>query len=244
MKSRIALSACAGAASLLAGLVVPAYTAQAAPLANASSSTNAGYAIVTSVPASASATATFTVPKITGCTASSPASEAAIVAFIAVNVASKPTASAGFVVIGCNTSTTAKGVTYAGGTYINGVAGKTTVIPKAGDVITATVSESKTATSASLKDVTQAKTVTGKGAGGTPLEVLDGMSNVPGATAGTVLPIPDFAPVPFSKALLDGKTPKAAGATAFNLVKGKTVQILTGALNSTGNGWTETFKHA
>jgi hypothetical protein len=109
--------------------------------------------------------------------------------------------------------------------------------------MTATVSVSGTATKATLKDVTQAKSVSKTGVGGTPGEVLDGITNVP-SMAGTPLPIPKFAPVTFSAAKLDGKTPKAAGAVALNLVKGKTVQILTGALNATGNGWTETFKHA
>jgi hypothetical protein len=243
MKPRIVLVACAGAASLVAGLALSVYPAQAAPLANPTSTTNAGWALASSLPASVSAADTFTVPKIT-CTPTSPASDVSTLAFIAVTVNAMTTASAGYIVMGCNTSASTPGVTYSGGTFINGMAGTAGLTPKAGDVMTATVSESSKATKATLTDVTQAKTVTGTGKGGTPLEVLDGMANIPGSTAGTFLPIPKFAPITFSAAKLDNKTPKAAGAVALNLVKGKTVQILTGPLNATGNGWTETFKHA
>jgi hypothetical protein len=182
--------------------------------------------------------------KITGCTSTSKASETAAVAFIAVKVGATSTASAAFVVMGCNTATATPGVTYSAGAYVNGKVATKTLTPKAGDVMTATVSESKTATTVTIKDVTQVKSVTAKGTGGTPLEVLDGMTNIPGTTAGTFFPIPNFGKVMFKSALLDGKTPKAAGAIAFNLVKGTTVQILTGALNTTGNGWTATFKHS
>jgi hypothetical protein len=138
-------------------------------------------------------------------------------------------------------------VFYSAGVFVNNVVGTTTLTPAAGDTIVLTVSESATKTTVTVKDVTQAKTVTGSAAtGGTPALVFDGMSNVPvqpPTTPPTYYPIPNFGHVTFSAAKLDGKTPLAAAATAFNLVKGTVTQILAGPLSLTGNSWKDTFKH-
>ena len=63
MNSRTIMSALA-ATTLVVGVGLSAASADAAPL-NTSSTTQAGYALMSSLPATTSTTATFVVPKVT-----------------------------------------------------------------------------------------------------------------------------------------------------------------------------------
>ena len=249
MNSRTIMSALA-ATTLVVGVGLSAASADAAPL-NTSSTTQAGYALMSSLPATTSTTATFVVPKVTNCTASSPTSTVAADAQVMTGTGE----ASGYLLIGCNypTKATGPGVSYSAGDYIlnNGTTttGNLSTAPKAGDTLLVTVSVTATKSTVTVKDVTTSISVMKSHATtGAATEVFDGISNVPvnptnGCTGTGACPVPHFGTMTFSAAKEDGKTPKAARATALNLVKGTTVQILTGALNSTGNGWTETFKH-
>jgi hypothetical protein len=55
----------------------------------------------------------------------------------------------------------------------------------------------------------------------------------------------DFEKLSIFHATVDGVTPKAAGAVAVNMKTATgIVQVRTGALNTTGNAWTEVWKHS
>jgi hypothetical protein len=250
MKHRITMAAFAGAATLVVGLSIPALSAQAGPLANTPSTTQAGYGVSKSA-FPASTTVKFKVPTVTGCTSTSHTSEVAVTASVTATLpTSIPNIDAAFLAIACNgPSPDPAGVFYSAGDYVNDAVGPTTLLPAAGDTLVATVTVSATKTTVTIKDVTQAKTATATGTtptGETGIKVFAGMSNIPNPPTSTTTfwPITHFGKVKFSAAKLDGATPMAAGATAFDLVKGTTTQISTGALNLTGNGWTATFKHS
>jgi hypothetical protein len=62
--------------------------------------------------------------------------------------------------------------------------------------------------------------------------------------SGTPL-IPNFGTATFRSAKVDGKTPEAARASAYNMrTSGRVLQIATSALNTSGDGWSEIFKHS
>jgi hypothetical protein len=231
-----ALAVGVGTLSVGLGLGVPA--AQAAP--NVQLTTFAGYGLA-AVPASVTASMSFKVPTVTGCTATN--SEVAIGAGDVSGTGTAAKVSGAAVAVGCKSGK----AFYEAVLTINN---KTTLegAVSAGDTIMASGSMSATKVSVSVKDTTHALSKSASGTGSKPTDVADGMTAVPVATGSTkLLPIPKFGTVGITSALLDGKTPKADSAIAVNMATaatGGTVKILTGALNGTGNGWTETWKHA
>jgi hypothetical protein len=236
--SSVAVVSVASTGLLLGMSGAPANAATAAvhlAAANGTSTGQAGY-FLAKAPASASAVSTFVVPKITCNKTASGMAPAAIV-FTASGLA----AAAG-VVAQCSGGT----ASYLGVLLAGSASTATTFTPAAGDKVTATVTSSASATKATLKDVTQTKTQSLKGSGATNASIFLGIDTLANSSTGATLPIPKFAKVPFSAAKIDAKTVKAAGGKPFNLVTSATppvVEIATSALKSTGNAWTETFKH-
>jgi hypothetical protein len=208
------------------------------PLANSQSVGQAGYEI-RPAPASSSASASFKVPTVTGCTSTFTA--VAPGSFIFTGTASAPSISGATVLVACN----AGAPLYQATAIVNRTATPLTVTVAAGDVITTSVTVTKTKVTVVFADTTKHFTKTVTGTGAVPAVVLDGIDTLVQGT--TPLPVPKFSPISFSKGKEDGKTPKAAGAIAVDLVTAttpKVIRVLTSALGTTGDSWTETFKHA
>jgi hypothetical protein len=242
MKRRLAAAGLAGAALSLAGFVLPMTAASAAPtsalsparFANSTTTGQAGY-FVLKPPKSSSATDTFKVPTVTGCTSTAKAIAPGAYIFTATTVTGAE------VVVGCSSGAPV----YFGELTVNGAGTATVFTPKPGDTIVATVSVSATASKATLKDVTQAKSKTISAAvGGVPADVLVGMDSLVNSS-NVQYHVPKFSTVTFTAAKEDGKTPKLANAVAYNMqTSGGVLQILTSALKTTAlNSFTETFKH-
>jgi hypothetical protein len=204
-------------------------------LTNPTATGQAGY--LASAPASASVSATFKVPAVTGCGSTQTGVAPAVIVFTSTNIA----AAAGVFVECSGTGTTA---TYAGELLVGGKGVVTSFVPKAGDTIHVSVSSSATATKATLKDVTQGLSKSISGTGATNADDFAGMDtvDVTSGTTTTQLPVPNFGKDKFSAGKMDGTTVKGAAAVAYNLKSGSDIQIATGALNATGNGWAEIFK--
>jgi hypothetical protein len=196
--------------------------------ANMGSPVQAGY-FVTAPPTAASATDTFKVPILTCDTT---LSGIALGSFIFTIGSSFSLAS---VFATCQEGA----AVYYGVLAVNGAITFTTFSPTAGDRVDATVSESATATKVTLKDVGQSKseTVTGIGATNELVEVgIDSLVN----SINAQLPVPELSTVKFTAAGVDGTTPKAATVLGVDMKTSTGVlQIKTGALNATGNAWSE-----
>ena len=111
-----------------------------------------------------------------------------------------------------------------------------------GDTYSVSVSETTTASKVTVKDVTHVASKTSTGAGGavTQTQLGDDSIDFNGVQGG----VPTFTSNAFKAGKIDAGTVGAASPTAFNMVNSSNVVlILTGALNTTGNGWKETFKH-
>jgi hypothetical protein len=111
-------------------------------------------------------------------------------------------------------------------------------VPAAGDTIQVSAAESSEASSVSIIDLTQNKSLTEAGTGDLVQGAVWGMqSNKSNAS------IPTFTSVAFT-GTLNGAELAAPVALPFNLMSGgKTLQIETSALSGTPTGWTETFEH-
>lgn len=139
------------------------------------------------------------------------------------------------VAVGCE-----GGTPYYTGEYdIKGTITPVSGTVKAGDKIVVSVTVKAAKSSGTFQDVTQAikKSFSGAGATGTKSCVgVDGSSETGG-------PIPNFGKVTFTAGKINGATIAASGAARENMVTaGGVVQIKTGALNSTGTGFTATFE--
>jgi hypothetical protein len=210
----------------------------AAPGANAQSVGQAGYEITTA-PASSSASASFTVPTVTGCTSKLTGIGAGSLIF--TGSGSTASASGVLVFIVCQSGSPL----YQAQGIVNGTATAFSVAVAPGDAVSTSVSVTATKTKVTFKDTTKAFSKSLSGAGAVPAVVLDGIDSLVNSSTGVKLPIPKFGTINYSAAKEDGKTPKAAAATAVDMTTtAHKLQILTGALSTAGNAWTETFKHA
>jgi hypothetical protein len=206
--------------------------ARSAP-ANLTSTTQAGY-VLASAPTPTSAADKFKVPTLT--CPSTGTSGIALVAFLFTSSG----LTGGEVTAECSSGT----AVYAGVLAVNGGTSGVHFTPAAGDVMQAVVSESATATNASLVDITQSIGEShGSTAGATTSSVLVGMHSLPGSS-GSKLHIPRFGTERFTAGAIDGGTVAASGAVAEDMqTRTHVLQIQTGALNSAGTGWNEVFKH-
>jgi hypothetical protein len=134
---------------------------------------------------------------------------------------------------------------YQAAVVVNGALKVGSFTPAVGDVMFASVSESTTAGKALLKDITQAKAVLAIAAtGATNSYVLDGVDTLINDATGNQLPMPNFQTEHFSACTEDGTTVQAAGGAAVDMQTAAGVRrIWTDALSSTGNGWSEDWKH-
>jgi hypothetical protein len=238
-----------GAATATIGFCLPIASANAAvggvrvgglhfgPL-NATSTGQAGYFDLTP-PATGSAVAKFTVPTITGCTATE--SGIALGNLIFTGSGSTANASGALVFAGCDSGSPF----YEGVVVVNGVATVSSFTPAPGDKIKAKTKESATAASAKLTDITQAKNTSASAtSGAVNSAILDGIDSLVDTSSGAQLAVPNFGIANFSTGKMDGLTVGAAGATAYDMnATGSQVQITTSALTG-GKAWTETFVHS
>jgi hypothetical protein len=237
--------AVSGAAFTALAIGVPQASAQTRHIGvstlrvNATSTAAAGY-VITTAPASASASESFKVPALS-CTAT-PNSGIALTAVIATTIGTTASDTLGAVFAVCDTSTGTTPV-YEAVVVVNGSQTVATFVPKAGDKINIAATETATSAKASVKDVTQAKSFAKSApAGGTNSAVLDGMLALLNGT--TQLPVPNFGTAHFTSGKIDGTTVSAAHAIAVDMkTSGGILQIHTGALSTTGNAWSEIFKH-
>jgi hypothetical protein len=249
MKRSLGWIALSGAALTAVAMGMPQASAQSRHVGvptlrvvNPTTTQAAGYAIQgAAVPASASASDSFKVPAL-NCT-TTPGSGVGLAAVIATGTTAAPSATFGAVFALCDTSTGTTPV-YEAAVVVNGTQTVATFAPAVGDKISVAASETATSAKAMVKDVTQAKSLTKSAAvGATNMAVLDGMVAVPNGT--TLMPIPNFGTEHFTSGKIDGTTVMAAGAFAVDMKSsGGVLQIHTGALNATtGNAWSEIFKH-
>jgi len=207
--------------------------ANPSPLAatNPQSAGVAGYYLAPP-PAAASAGDTFMVPNLT-CTSTT--TGVTFGAFIVVVVGEGPIAD---VLAQCQGGV----AVYSGVVEVNSTTTITSFTPKAGDTMRASVAESPTGATATLRDVTQAKSKSVSTTTGATNSYLE--DGAYWAYSGTnLLPVPNFGKVRISGATIDGATPSAAGAIAVDRVDdGGRVQIHTGPLNAAGNAWNLVFK--
>jgi len=210
------------------GLLV-AIPASAAQAAHPRSRLAAGY-VLRAAPASSTASATFKVPKLS-CTATTTGVGAG-----ASIVTSSGVAAASIAVLACFLGSPL----YTVAVEVGSNSPASTITPKAGDTISVKVSSSAASSRATITDVTQNKSQSVSGGGHKNAKTVLGM-----AADSAQVPVSNFGTVRFSAGRIDGKAVRASGAIAVDMANGANVlQVLTGALNSTGAGWSETFKHA
>ena len=229
-----------GAAAAIIGLWLPVSSATAAVGGARFASNNtdntgvAGY-VLAPAGASASGKAKFTVPTIKGCTSTDSG-----VAFASLIFTKKSVTGAG-VFAECSSGSPV----YAAVLVVNGTSTVASFTPAPGDVIKVKTAETATTSTVKLTDVTQAMTAKDSGTGGKKLVVLDGIDALVDSSTGDQLPVPKFGTATYSGGEIDGATVAASGATAYDMeTSGGVLQIQTGALNGSGNGWTETFIHS
>lgn len=144
---------------------------------------------------------------------------------------------------------------YQAWTEINGIFSTLPVTIKPGDHVTMSVSTTGPSTAGKVTvafaDTTEAYSTQVSGTNSAffcPRNVL--CEAIAGATVlqnsrGQLLPVASFGKAAFTGARLSGLTPKAARAVQLNLMSAQgTLQIQTSALNATGDGWKETFRHS
>lgn len=218
---------------------VPVHVAAASPFVaatNLTSTVAAGYEL-SPVPASASASTTFSVPALvcptSGTLGIAPGS------LIFTGSGSTATASGASVFLVCQNGATI----YQAEGLVNGTGTVLSVTVAKGDKITTSVSVTATKVSVTLTDSTKHFTKTLTGSGAVPAEALDGIDSLNQGT--TQLGVPNFGKLAFSNSSIDGKTLKAAAAKAVDRVSATHVlQIKTGRLDATGKKFSETYKHS
>jgi hypothetical protein len=113
---------------------------------------------------------------------------------------------------------------------------------RSGDQMTVSASETSSGTSVTVTDLTHraSKTTTGPGGAVTSTAIGDGgvLSN------GVLVGVPPFGKLAFSQCYVNGASLGSTAPTAFDRVKGTTLQIKTAPLNALGNKFTTTFKHS
>jgi hypothetical protein len=200
--------------------------------ANATSHDYAGFELLKSQTPDASATTTFTAPQVT-CTRTTSG------IIVGSGVFSGPhTISASGVSVGCEGGV----VGFAGLVVINGTVTTLPVSPHPGDQISTKVSVNPGTTQVTFTDATQNFTQTLTGPGANATEVANGIDAV---RTPQVLPVPKLRKITFSATSINGRTIRAAGGVAVDRMDSAGhLQIHTGKLNGTGDGFTETFKHS
>jgi hypothetical protein len=234
-------AATAGVAIAALGLSAsPAHAAHGtpfAPLANLQSQGIAGY-LLQPAPASSSASTSFTVPGLI-CPASGLLGIAPG-AFVFSGTGTSATLSGAFVLLICQNGATF----YQADVIINGGQAVLSVAVAKGDKITTSVAVTAVKTSVTFKDTTKAFKQTFIGSGATPAAALDGIDSVQDST-GKQLRVPNFGNIAFSSSTIDGKPLSTAGAKAVDMVTATHVlQIQTSTLGTTGNTFSDTYKHS
>jgi hypothetical protein len=196
---------------------------------NATNKSEAGY--VASAPASSKVIDHFTVPTIACGQAQQ---EMAVGAFVGGSAGT----SGATVVTVCPGGGSTGG--YVALDLVNGgITQATTWSPASGDHMVATVKESLTATTVTIKDVTQQQILTASGPGQTNSLILWGVA--PFTTSGVLSTVPTFKNIKLTSATLNGATVSASRGAPVDLEETTVVDIHTGPL-SLGKNFTETWK--
>ena len=239
MKYRLTVKAAsalaAGAAPLLLAAMAPA-PALAAPqprIVQATSTNYAGWLAGTfNRQATHSARTTFKVPTVT---CNSTDANSFVIPGVGLPTGTTTITAAG-VAVGCNGTTPF----YQGEIVINGTVTPVNTTIHPGDKIITSLTVSATSTTGSFQDATTHFKQPISGPGGKPTGScigIDGSEHGPSDP-----PVPIFGKVVFSAGTINGKTIAGSGATPVNMDdSGGVLQIRTGPLNSTGNGFTSTF---
>jgi hypothetical protein len=118
----------------------------------------------------------------------------------------------------------------------------TSFVPGPGDLVKTTVSMSRTANVATLSDLTQGHSESNSlAASPDPAVAYEGVSSALCVLRCGVSEVINFAKVRMFDAKLNGVTPRTAGATAVNMQKFP-LEVVSSALNTTGNAWTGVWK--
>lgn len=243
MKLRISVKAVSALAALTASAALTGFapaTASASSMRVASvpSSTNyAGWLAGKYGPRVTKLTAEtkFTVPAVTGCTSTDD--------FVVIGVG-LPTGT---------TSVTATGVAvgcmngapfYDAETDINGTITPVPVTVTPGDAIALSLVVTPKLTSGKFTDATKGFSRPIEGKGSSPTGSCVGIDGSENGTNGDP-PVPDFGKVIFKGSEINGATITGSGATRVNMVSSTgDVQIGTGAVNKSGQGFTSTFRNS
>jgi hypothetical protein len=200
--------------------------------ADASSTSMAGY-MLTSPPASASASVKFRVPALT--CPSTGTYGIALGAFVSTSLG----LTGAQVVAECSSGT----AVYTAQWWMQGFA-VAEFTPSAGDLVETAGSQTATTATALFRDITKHRGPEYESnVGATNSAVLLGMQAL--VSSGTQLPVPSFGTERFTAGTIDGGTVSASGAVAENMrTSTHVLQIYTGALQSTGKAWREGFRHS
>ena len=201
-------------------------------LASARVGAQGGYAVATG--STESAAATWVVPKVS-CGAGTTA-----VASGSMVVDSGGRLSGSIVEIAC-VDGTASYQSYAvkDGTPI------TWAIPvHPGDVVSMSWTQSNSSLTGTFTNVTLGLSRAGTVPGYAPEDALVGVDTFTGVD-GSALPVTTFEPIPYVNAALNGAAPFTVNAAAFDVeLSPPVINVLTSPLNSTGDGFTESFEHS
>lgn len=230
-----ALLAVAITLPLLCGVVSPSVASAATDSASTRSNVFAGFDVKPVSGAITSAAGTFSVPSTVCTSANTGLSLNVVILNTALNL------SGGTLEIVCKSGAMQSAI----GAFVNGVISPKFPMPVVpGDVMQMRVAESVTKTTVLVTDLTTkvSKTVTGGGGTMTDSQIGD---SVIGDSHGNPLGVTSFGQVPFTAVKVNGLPLNSAslGASAVNLVMGKTLKIATTALMN-GNRFSLVFKHS
>jgi hypothetical protein len=236
-KARRSISAIVTAASAVTVLIAAPGAGATAPRSNPHSPSFAGYQVAV-VPTKVSAV--FTLP-VVSCTSASTGVMDANLALL--NFKTNNFSGAG-VYFGCASGKPS----YTTTAEINNHWSYLTQTLAAKNIISVSITTSTTGTSITIRDVTNKSTVSasvsGSGGSGAFTLVSFGLSRV---GSGTTSPIPQFTPVGFSSASINGRPFAKAGGkpSPTDMYNGAQLQVVTGAINTKSqNAFTDTWKHS
>lgn len=140
---------------------------------------------------------------------------------------------------GGGVSTPTYKASYLYGTRIKGAGFRVTP----GNTVTATADWQMNRFTLTVDDVTKNKTASTTGLNSVSFaeHFLWGVDTI--TSSGTTEPIPTFTAVNFTNGSVNGQTVQASGAQPYDLaIGGTTIDIHTGTLNATGDGWQEIWE--
>lgn len=195
----------------------------------------AGYQATVAAGSATSSAAQYKVPALS-CTSA----YRGITAVAGVEVNNAATYSSAFLFVGCHNGK----ATYFPALVVNGSeTNYPSTLVAAGDAIKVSTKVTSTGTTVQVTDVTKGVTKKQTGPGASPSAAYAGDSDW--SNAGTLLGVPSFGTLTFTKCSVDGTALAASHPAKYQRVNGSNVvQIATGALPSKGTTFATHFKHS